>query len=166
MFGPLSRAGFVGIALITFALLGLRADGAIAAPSVSTKTIYYEVYASTSQQLKSQMRLHGPKGFWAYARWYVRWTSKCRLSVEITYTMPKWVNKASAPKALQRRWERMIKKLWLHERGHGRHGIMAAKEIECVGCRHAKRIARKWAEQDKIYDRRTKHGRTQGVRLP
>ena len=158
----------IGTALASMicAVLASWPDGVAAAPSVRTKTIYYEVYASTSQQLRSQMSLHGPRGFWANARWYVRWTGDCRLSVELTYTMPKWANKDLAPPALQRRWDAMIEKLWLHERGHGQFAIEAAREIERVGCHQAQRIMRKLRRQNEAYDRRTKHGRTQGVRLP
>ena len=154
------------LAIMTCAVLTSWADSVAAAPTVRTKTNYYEVYASTSEQLKSQMSLHGPRGFWANARWYLRWTGDCRLSVELTYTMPKWINKDLAPPALQKQWDVMIEKLWLHERGHGQFAIAAAREIERVGCHEAQRILRKLRRQNEAYDRRTKHGRTQGVRLP
>ena len=146
-----------------FAMIGSVVE---AKPSVKTKTVYYDVYASTSRQLKSQMRLHGPKGFWGLTSWYIRWTADCKVSLRVTYTMPKWVNKELAPKGLQRHWDAMMERLWLHERGHGRYANLAAREIVKVGCRDARRILRKLRRQNKAYDRRTKHGRTQGVRLP
>jgi len=153
------------IALVFFAIPLLQP--ADARPVVKTVWKYYPITGRTSRQLINQMRRKGPQGYWAFARWYVRWSGTCRTSVRITYTFPRWVDKNRAPASLRKAWDRMIRNLKRHERGHGQHGINAAREIEKSRCRFdPKRITRKWAAQDKIYDRRTRHGITQGVRLP
>ncbi len=127
---------------------------------------YYNIQGTTAGQLKAQMKRKGPQGHWAYSKWWVSWSSGCRVTVKLTYTFPKWTNSHKAPKSLRKSWKRMIKRLWIHERGHGQHGINAGRKIKKSGCRNPKKIIDKWAAQDKIYDRRTGHGRTQGVHFP
>lgn len=139
---------------------------ALSEPSVRVIKKYYNVQGVTSKQLIAEMKRKGPKGFWAYAKWWVSWRGNCRISLKVTYTFPRWVNKDQAPKHLRTSWNQMIKQLWKHERGHGRHGVNAAHEIEKSRCSDPKKIITKWAAQDKSYDLRTRHGRTQGVRLP
>ena len=51
------------------------------------------------------------------------------------------------------------------ERLHAAHGVAAAREIHDAGCRNARKIINKWARQDRVLDRTTRHGKTQGVRL-
>lgn len=138
-----------------------------AEPRIKTIWKYYSIYGNTARELKSQMRRKGPKGFWAYTVWWVNWSGTCRTNLKITYTFPKWVNKNRAPSSLRNSWDRMIRQLKLHEQGHSQHGINASREIEKSGCsKDPKRITRKWARQDKIYDKRTRHGISQGIRLP
>jgi predicted secreted Zn-dependent protease len=145
----------------------LMVSQAAAEPSVSVRTTYYPIAGSSVDELKSQMKSNGPQGYWAYTRWYVRWTGDCRVSVEISYTYPQWTDQAKAPPALQSAWTAMIAKLKVHEEGHGRHGTNAAQEVERSRCQgDPKAITRKWAEQDKVYDAETSHGLKQGVVLP
>lgn len=134
------------------------------APSVSVSTKYYKISGSNVEQLKTQMKQHGPKSFWAYSDWYVRWNDSCQISVSIKYTYPRWTNRDNAPVALRRRWDRMMKNLRHHEKVHGKHGILAAREIEKARCReNSDGIIRKWAKLDKTYDRLTNHGEKLGV---
>ncbi len=158
----------IPILIILLGVLSLLPAGkSFADPSITVKTKYYEIRGLTARQLKAQMRRRGPKGFWAYTRWYVRWTGNCRVSAEINYTFPRWTNRKQATGWLRQRWDRMTRNLWRHEKGHGRHGINAAHEIHKSRCRgDPMKIIRKWAKQDRIYDRRTGHGRTEGVVFP
>ncbi len=139
----------------------------VAKPKISVKTKYYAITGDTSAELKRQMNRKGPRGNWARADWYVRWSGSCRLSLEIRYVYPKWKNKSQAPAALRKKWDRMMKALQKHEKQHGQHGINAAREIESSKCASdPKEIVRKWANQDRKYDRRTNHGLKEGVVLP
>ncbi len=140
----------------------------IALASMTTKTQikYYNIKGKTTQQLKAQMRNNGPNGYWAYVNWYVNWKTKnCRVSLRIVYTYPRWANINQAPKSTQHKWRRMISALKKHEKTHARHGVEAAREINKSNCKNPQATIKKWAEQDKIYDQRTKHGLIQGVML-
>ncbi len=150
--------------VIIFSGFSARSD---AKPSIKTQTKYYSVQGTNFQELKQQMNRKGPSGYWAYARWDVRWTGKCKLSVTLKYTYPKWTNISAAPKSTQKAWKRMMTALKKHEQGHGQHGINAAREIEKHGCgKNSNAIISKWGRQDKKYDAQTRHGITQGVKLP
>ncbi|MCP5095503.1 MAG: DUF922 domain-containing Zn-dependent protease [Chloroflexi bacterium] len=111
------------------------------------------------------MKRKGPKGYWAYAKWNIRWSGTCRVTLKINYTMPRWKNKNNAPKRLQKSWNKMIINLKRHEEGHGLHGINAANAIVKAKCNGSNRIITKWAKQDKVFDKKTGHGRKQGVVL-
>ncbi|GIL00561.1 MAG: hypothetical protein BroJett030_04600 [Alphaproteobacteria bacterium] len=128
---------------------------------------YYPIRGTTAAELKAQMAANGPQGWWAYTRWFVRWTGDCKVTVSIDYTMPKWLDEGEAPAGLQDNWNRMFVNLWNHELGHGRHGVIAANEIVASRCAGNPRdITDRWAEQDRIYDSVTRHGVNQGVALP
>ncbi|MEM1307035.1 MAG: DUF922 domain-containing protein [Pseudomonadota bacterium] len=139
---------------------------AMAGPSVRVTTQTYAIRGRTAAQLKQQMARRGPQGYWAYARWNVRWTANCKVTVRVRYTMPRWANKASGSARLRQKWRRMMRALRAHENQHGRHGIQAARELVRTRCRgnpHA--VVARWAAQDRIFDQRTNHGVSQGVRL-
>ena len=149
----------------TFLILLTSAGLASAKPKVKENWSYYEVRGNSIGQLQSQLKSKGPKGFWAYTSWYVRWSGACAVSVEIRYTMPKLIKNDAMPASVLSIWNKMYAALEKHERNHGQHGINAAREIERNGCRNGKAIIRKWAEQDRIYDRKTQHGKTEGIRF-
>ncbi len=134
-------------------------------PKLDVKWKFYNVKALTAKELKKQMFKKGPNGFWAYAKWTVYWTVTCKVRVEIRYTFPKWVNKNEGSDALQSEWRAMTRALKAHEEVHGSHGINAAKEILASGCKKPRKIIRKWAKQDKVFDKKTRHGARQGVIL-
>ena len=135
-------------------------------PSIKTTWKYYDIEGATSKELKKQMRRKGPRGYWAYARWFVNWTSRCQVTVKIQYTMPRWKNPEGGSADLRVSWNKMIANLKEHEQGHGKHGIEAGKEVAANNCKSGTNITRKWAKQDKIFDRKTSHGRKTGVILP
>lgn len=147
-------------------LAGLGVGSAAAEVKATVTTKYYDIKGKSASQLKAQMKRHGPQGFWAYNNWYVRWTGDCKVSLEVDYTFPRWTNRGSAPAGLRDRWDRMIRNLIIHEQGHEQHGRNAAREIDETRCAgDPMEIIDKWANQDKVYDRKTHHGETQGVVL-
>ena len=159
----MARLLFAAIAVASF----VGAAAALAAPKVTVNTSYYPISGRSTSDLIEQMRQRGPNGFWAYTRWYVRWTGDCRVSVSIDYTYPQWTDRDRAPPYTRRLWDKMMTARRRHEEGHGRHGLNAAAEVEksrCAGDPRA--ITRKWAARDKAYDARTAHGRKEGVVLP
>ncbi len=80
--------------------------------------------------------------------------------------MPKHTRRGAMPAKIRVEWDSMIAALKAHEQQHGAHGINAARELVQKGCRNGDAIVAKWAEQDRIYDRNTGHGRTEGVIFP
>lgn len=151
-------------AVVLAAMVACPTPG-MAKPKVTQMVRHYTVSATTIAGLKQEMRQRGPNGFWAFTEWYVRWTGSCRLSVEVTYTMPKHANPGAMPAAVRQKWDAMLRALTAHEENHGRHGIMAAQEIEADGCRNGDAIIRKYNARDKNYDKKTRHGMTEGVVL-
>lgn len=135
-------------------------------PTVKVKETYYKVFGRTGRDLKTEMRRKGPKGFWAYTRWHVRWSSDCRIVLEINYTFPELADRAKVPLTLRLEWDKMMERLVAHERGHGEHGRTAVQEMARAHCENAKAIIDKWAAEDKKYDNDTHHGASQGVVLP
>ena len=160
---PLLEASVLALFLAAFP--GFAAGNETASPQI--RVHYYPVYGSSSAELKAAMRARGPHGWWAYTEWWVRWTGDCQVSLSIDYTLPRWMNESEAAAGLQDEWNRMFVNLWTHEKGHGRHGINAAKEVILSNCAGNPRdITDKWANEDKVYDAETNHGVRQGVALP
>ncbi len=138
---------------------------ALAAPQVSETLQTYAVDATTAKGLRQQMKERGPKGYWAYTRWDIRWTGGCRVTVKVAYTMPKHKNPSALSPDMRRRFDAMLANLMAHEKQHGQHGIDAAHEIYRANCNGGMDIIRKYNRMDEAYDRRTKHGQTEGVVL-
>lgn len=154
------------VALVFVLVTAFWSNISYSAPSVSVKTKYYDIKGTSASELRRQMRRRGPQGYWALAIWNVRWSGRCKLSVSISYTYPRWSNEGTASSALRKKWGSMLKNLIKHEKGHGQFGINAAKEIEKSRCRtNPKTIIKKWARKDVLYDRRTDHGGKFGVKL-
>ena len=150
--------------LLTAAIIAL-AGMAQANPRVSEKTKYYKINGDSVKALKADMRKRGPNGFWAYTRWYVKWTGSCKVTVTVDYTMPKLANPNAVPKEVKAKFDRMYAKLWAHEKNHGQHGIDAGREIAKKKCQGGDGIIKKHAKRDKVYDKKTKHGLTEGVKF-
>lgn len=157
------RGRFLIVALL---VLAASTISAFANPSVKTNWGTYSVTGTTVDTILRQMKQKGPNGFWAYTQWRVRWSSTCQVSLEIQYTMPRHTRRGAMPVNIRTEWDQMIAALKSHEEQHGAHGVSAAKELVRQGCRNGNAIVQKWAEQDRIYDRRTGHGRTEGVTFP
>ena len=153
-------------ALLAVILLGFPASCGSAQSATTVHTGYYSITGTTVDELIAQMKSRGPHDGWAYTHWSVHWSGNCRVTLRIDYTSPRWTNESDAPASLQQSWDTMVGRLHVHENGHAQHGRKAASEIGRSGCRNPMSIIRKWAEQDKIYDAQTNHGRKQGVSLP
>jgi len=156
-----------GARLLATVVLVLMASNAVAVevPDLTVNRTYYDVSGRTGRALKQQMDKLGPNGFWAYTKWQVKWTAACRVSVIISYTRPRLTDRNQVPLSLRHQWDRMIADLRKHEAGHAQHGISAGAEIAQANCTSAQTIIHKWSREDKAYDARTHHGRTQGVTL-
>lgn len=152
---------------VAICLCALLAPDRALAFSSTSRTHFYDIAGNTGGELSDAMERDGPHGYWAYTTWRVHWSGSCKVSVRIDYTMPHWRDRDAAPAALREAWDRMLKNLWRHEKGHAQHGLKAAAEIEashCAGDPHD--VTDKWIGVDKAYDEETDHGARQGVRLP
>lgn len=154
---------FAGLAALL--ALSLGASPVTAKPTVSVIEKTYNVDAMTTKELRQQMKERGPKGFWAYTEWYVAWTGDCKLSAKIIYTMPKHTKESKMDPDTRKRWKAMVAALRAHEEKHGAHGIQAAQEIEKTNCANGNAVIAKWNKQDVALDKRTGHGKTEGVVL-
>lgn len=155
------------LTMLCVAGLGLSAGTTMAEakPKVTVVNKTYTVNATSAQDLIREMDARGPNGFWAYTDWYVKWTGSCDLSVSITYTMPKHKNEAKLDPELRKNWQSFVTALRKHEELHGAHGVQAAQEIEKTKCANGDAVIKKWAKQDKVLDKRTDHGKKDGVVL-
>jgi len=122
-------------------------------------------------------------------RWEYRYTSAqgaCTLtsfvtSVAIVTTLPRWSNR-DAGSRLAERWARYMAALTEHERGHAEIGLHAARTIqgrlsalepaqtcplleESIKLKGEALLA-EYRSEETDYDRRTKHGASQGARFP
>ena len=104
-----------------------------------------------------------------------------QVRLNLSVTLPEWRPRAPASPADGIRIRRMLAGLAVHEAGHRRHAIAAARTIErailsrplAADCRLARRgIDRIYRRElmrlrlrDQHYDRITGHGRTQGAQL-
>ena len=102
-------------------------------------------------------------------------------TTSITNTLPRWTPPAGAPAGLAAAWTRFITALGEHEDGHSRLALAAVADLhkrikelgpaaDCDGLRKrindlARRVIEDHRQREKDYDRRTRHGETQGVAL-
>ncbi|WP_157046562.1 DUF922 domain-containing protein [Roseovarius sp. BRH_c41] len=156
------NVGILAIGLM-FAVSG--GTPAQAKPKVTETIKTYAVSATSLQGLIQEMDQKGPKTYWAFTEWYVRWTGDCKLSVTVDITLPKHKNPEKMPADLRQKFDTMLAALTAHERQHGRHGIEAAQEIERAACVGGDAILKKYNAIDVTFDKKTDHGRKQGVAL-
>lgn len=136
-----------------------------AEPNIIIDEQPYAVNALTARGLVRQMSTRGRIGFWAFTRGWVSWKGQCEVTVKIRYTLPEHTNPDAMSPELRAKWTRMTTAMRRHEERHGQHSINAGREIEQAGCQGGLAILRKWRQQDKAYDARTRHGKTEGVTL-
>ena len=192
--GRLSRA--LNFTTVLFGVLIAASSANAQRVDIQERVVGYEVTGKTATKLVEDMRRKGPRSafggpnYFAQAdtqyKWYVypRKTEEgCEIEsyevyLDITYTIPTWVDRERAGKRLRRYWDAYIAKLWIHEEGHGDIALEIAKEISKVistprtgpDCetlvedalnRGKNFLDASTAQRD--YDRETKHGATQGA---
>jgi predicted secreted Zn-dependent protease len=169
-----------------------------AAPSVKVTEHFYDVEGHKVRNLKKELHRKGKEAtggrHHALTQWTVRWNFHFRqmgpscvlealkTDLEITYQLPRWTDRESAPQDLIRKWDRYYAALKRHEDGHAAIGRRAAEEIDRElrkivqpgGCNNfsntvntaANRILDLYKQEEKDYDDNTSHGRTQGAIFP
>jgi predicted secreted Zn-dependent protease len=126
-------------------------------------------------------------------RWDIQWKFRHRqqgttcsieevvVAVGIAQTLPAWRGEDKGPAGLKEVWTRFMNALKRHEDAHKEHALKAGKEIEAVvlaakpasNCEDldatsnsaAQAVVAKYKVLDEEYDRKTDHGRNQGVTL-
>ncbi len=168
-------------------------------PQVTERYDYYEVCGCCEKDVQCDMSAKAPgwrdgNKYDSITKWKVRWdydhssagnacaTDSFRLSMEITYQFPKWVCSGQASQALAERWEKYIRNLTLHEKGHREKALKAAEEItkavaempSASSCaeldRKVQRLCRdrlkQLDEEQAEYDESTDHGQVTGITFP
>ena len=149
-----------------FHIFGISAGALAGSYEITTVHKFYKIQGSTIGELKLQMRISGPRNFWGYARPEYQYFRNCHIKMQLTYWLPKWQGKQDAPKTMQKKWDHMYRALKQHEENHGENYINKLKEIAAADCKKNLSINRKWNKIDRAYDKKTRHGYTEGVRLP
>lgn len=183
---------------ITSAVVGLLVLGASPSPTVSERTERYEVAGATPKEIRTSMNRLRPadysgRRFDAFTDWRVRWlyrhastAEQCILTsfqttVTIVTTLPRWSgNRVDA--ALAQRWDRYLRALEEHEKGHAQIGARAAEAIQeelsklqphatCPDLEkaiesRAQALLEAAREDEAEYDRRTRNGIGQGAMFP
>lgn len=131
------------------------------------------------------------RAFMGDTRWHVLWDFKwnknnniCTItsantSLNISYTMPALATDVDLTEDTRQAFDGYYAALFKHEQEHMYSGLYAAREIEqallslgsferCKRLEYeantsAKKILKKYYERDKEYDKKTDHGRTEGV---
>jgi predicted secreted Zn-dependent protease len=139
---------------------------------------------------RSPVKKNG-KTFKGHTHWHVKWNfkwkknngichiTKVKTSLSVTYIMPQIAQGHEVAQPIRQSFENYYKSLLNHEKGHMKSGLYAAKDIEKAlislgsfeSCdvldetanRTANLIVKKYNNRDKEYDRKTNHGKTEGV---
>ncbi|WP_274690664.1 DUF922 domain-containing Zn-dependent protease [Spartinivicinus poritis] len=135
--------------------------------------------------LKNGVRYKG------YTAWYVKWRFKwwndgnsCKItsvstSLDVSYTMPRIPDNFTVNPSIRKAFNNYYQVLLKHEQGHKDSGLFAARDIEKAllglgsfnNCKTLEtaannkghQVIKKYNQRDINYDKRTKHGRLQGV---
>lgn len=128
--------------------------------------------------------------FHGHTQWYVKWNfnwkrtngscsiTKVNTTVSITYTLPQIARNHAVAQPVRQSFENYYLSLFKHEENHMASGLYAAREIEiallnidALNCDEldasvnasANKIISKYNERDTEYDKKTNHGKTEGV---
>ena len=178
----------------------LAAMPARAEPTVTESVDYYDVAGATAREVRASLNRDGPiagndnKRYDAVCRWNVFWKFQFRrgetscavtsatTEAKITIIFPRLKTDETTSPSLVKAFASFTEKLMLHEKGHAKNAIEAARKIEagikalppeanCDALRtkannlgHA--LIKEANQADIEYDRVTQHGATQGVRFP
>lgn len=157
-------------------------------PVVRRSSAYYEIGGRTFQDIRREMyyrspgsRLSGKRVAIAWCEWSLGWVihtiddgTMCRIDavdtrLDVTITMPRWVNYSAAPDGMKAAWDNYYQALLKHEEAHSDYGIAAARDIQrrlpelmgrhsCTdltddGTQLAKKILKVYREKDEEHDR-------------
>ena len=119
-------------------------------------------------------RVLAPKEIFRLTKW--------TLKLEAKVILPRWENEREGLPFERRRWQVYLARLNLHEAGHvklaeqtaaaldeafGKLGFFPSqKKLEAAVKTHAEKILQDYTAKHGEYDRRTRHGKTQGARFP
>jgi len=168
-------------------------------PVVNETYKYYEVGGCCEKDLLCDLkekciRIDDRKKADSITNWKMKWnyghhhsvetctTDSFTVTVDVVFSLPKWVPNGQAPAELVKKWNNYMEKLLLHERGHRDRAVEAAKkltqavselspadtctaldhEIETLIQAHKDKLLKEQEEYDQI----TRHGATQGAVFP
>jgi predicted secreted Zn-dependent protease len=148
------------------------------------------VELSKEMRKRSPIKRDG-KAFDAYTEWHVEWNyrwnkkdgmcviTKVNTSLDVTYRLPRIAKNHPAPPNVRQAFKNYSAALFKHEKNHMKSGLNAAREVEkallnlgsfetCDQLEASANtlgndIVHKYNELDKEYDRKTDHGKTEGV---
>jgi predicted secreted Zn-dependent protease len=196
-----SAAAFAADDVIRLAYLGRDRDAmhAVAVPPAVTETLeYYDIRGACEKDLRLQLRNNGTpwqdgKKYDSHTIWSIAWeyeydrgSGNCspesfRVSVDVAFRYPKWVDQGAAPMTLANKWEDYLQNLVRHENGHRDIAVQTAAQItRAVAGMHAaptcadldreitalsRRYMKILNEAQRQYDAVTDHGAVQGASL-
>lgn len=168
-------------------------------PLLTEKDEYYEINGCSEHELHSDLKKkcipgNNGKKFDSITSWDVKWeydhdrdsrvcaTDSFRVTVNIRYRYPKWARTEDASPSLAEKWDRYLRNLILHEKGHRDRVAEATSDLTravagmppaptCAELdRKVRALSRERMEQlnedQKSYDAATRHGATQGAIFP
>lgn len=154
---------------------------------------YYPVKGKTYQALLDDLNRYGPGENHALVSWHVDWSygfkkdfNTCALiNIQVDKTVvvnfPYWEDKPKQQTPLGKEWDRYIKALNEHEKGHIAYATAVQVKIQKAlaalppmkGCmlmgnkanKTAHKILQQSIEAEKQFDKRSKHGKDIGARF-
>jgi predicted secreted Zn-dependent protease len=171
----------------------------VAQPRVIEKYDYYEVGGGCEKDILCDLKQKcvkwdDGKNYDSVTSWKVKWDygydrapqtcspDSFRVTVAITFRLPKWTRPPDAPQQLIDKWDTYMKNLVAHENGHRDMAVEAASELSqavaelppALTCdeidREVQKLSRarmaKLRADEKGYDTSTHHGHTQGAVFP
>lgn len=135
---------------------------------VRDRVVHYWVTGWSGAQLARTMRLNGPRGYAAYTDWALEWTRE-RVRVDVTITLPKWLEPSRPDAALKSEWDAFVAGLRAHEEGHREIAVRAGVAVLALlregdvqaDASVARRIEGAIAlarEAERAFDAETRHG--------
>lgn len=154
---------------------------------------YYQVYGSTLQQIRSQLRSCAPNGYFASTNYRLNWSFKsqilssgqCQISdvrvgMHVIVQYPSWQPDQQANAATRQQWNTMMQNLVTHEQGHVSRNTQVANELvsslqslpptDCsIISAQVQTVTSQYVTKLRAahssYDSATNHGHTQGASL-
>jgi predicted secreted Zn-dependent protease len=116
-------------------------------PEVQRGNAFYDIGGYTFMDVRREIYYRSPKRMSnqvavAWCRWEISWVintiqddTLCRINsidtrIDLSITMPRWVNYASAGNGMKEAWDTYYKSVLKHEETHGNNGVAAARDIQ------------------------------------